>query len=47
VFPTDAVMPISMEQWRATVGSNNAAHSHVLIPSAVPAESKANIIMIE
>ena len=23
-------MPISMEQWRASVGSNNAAHSHVL-----------------
>jgi hypothetical protein len=23
-------MPISMEQWRATVGSNNASRSHVL-----------------
>jgi hypothetical protein len=29
--PTDpVVMPISMEQWRATVGSNNATHSHLL-----------------
>ena len=23
-------MPVSLEQWRASVGSNNAAHSHVL-----------------
>ena len=27
---TQPVMPISLEQWRASVGSNNAAHSHVL-----------------
>ena len=25
-----AGMPVSMEQWRASVGSNNAARSHVL-----------------
>ena len=23
-------MPVSLEQWRASVGSNNAARSHVL-----------------
>lgn len=23
-------MPVSVEQWRASVGANNSAHSHIL-----------------